>query len=366
MGVKIREKRGKLYLDIYQEGKRKWEAIGLTVTKDKTQNKEVMRLAEICRSKREMQLLTSAWNLQDPIAGRKKLVGYLEELAKQYTSSRKQTVMNCVHHLKNYENGRVIQIEQMTPQWIEGFYRYLKNDAGLALTSAGLYSRTLRAALKKAVESGIIQKNPADTVKQIHAPESEQSFLNLEEVQRLADTTVGGAVTAEVKRAFLFACQTGLRISDLETLIWDQIEQNPMQIIKRQKKTESAVHIPLSVTALKLLNNGKPHTANVFTLPEGKSRRNTYLYLRKWAEKAGIRKRVSWHTARRTFATLALENGADIYTVAKLLGHTSIGQVAKYAKVTDKLRRNAIAGLPEIKLNDTDIPQNAKQNEQEG
>jgi hypothetical protein len=50
MGVKIREKRGKLYLDIYAGGRRAWEALHLTLTSDKKQNKEIMRLAEICRS----------------------------------------------------------------------------------------------------------------------------------------------------------------------------------------------------------------------------------------------------------------------------------------------------------------------------
>jgi site-specific recombinase XerD len=47
---------------------------------------------------------------------------------------------------------------------------------------------------------------------------------------------------------------------------------------------------------------------------------------------------------------MALENGVDIYTVSKLLGHTNINQMAKYAKVTDKLRREAIAALPELIL----------------
>jgi hypothetical protein len=72
MGVKIREKRGNLYLDIYAGGKRTWEALHLSLTSDKTQNKEIMRLAEICRSKKELQLLAGSWDIQDPIAGRKK------------------------------------------------------------------------------------------------------------------------------------------------------------------------------------------------------------------------------------------------------------------------------------------------------
>jgi hypothetical protein len=63
MGVKLRVNRGKLYLDIYQNGQRKWESLGLTVSSDEQQNKEVMRIAEICRSKREIQIVENKWKL---------------------------------------------------------------------------------------------------------------------------------------------------------------------------------------------------------------------------------------------------------------------------------------------------------------
>jgi hypothetical protein len=71
MGVKIRKERGKLYLDIYAGGKRTWEALYLTLAPDKTQDKEIMRLVEFCRSKGETQELTGFWDIQDPIVGRK-------------------------------------------------------------------------------------------------------------------------------------------------------------------------------------------------------------------------------------------------------------------------------------------------------
>jgi site-specific recombinase XerD len=70
----------------------------------------------------------------------------------------------------------------------------------------------------------------------------------------------------------------------------------------------------------------------------------------KWAEIAGVKKRVGWHTARRTVATGELERGADIYTAANLLGRKNIKQAAKCAQATDKLRRSAVDALPEIKL----------------
>jgi hypothetical protein len=103
MGVKVREKRGKLYLDIYTEGKRTWESLHLTLTADKVQNKEIMRVADICRSKRETQLLAGSWDIQDPVAGRKKLVTYLEELAKSRINN--DYIAVCVCYLKKYNNG---------------------------------------------------------------------------------------------------------------------------------------------------------------------------------------------------------------------------------------------------------------------
>jgi integrase len=167
----------------------------------------------------------------------------------------------------------------------------------------------------------------------------------------MADAVEVSGSDSEIHRAFLFACYTGLRVSDLETLTWGQIETNPMQIIKRQKKTDMPVYIPLNETVKKIIGVGGKHAPadKVFNLPNG-HRRQSYHVLKRWAKAASIDKNVGWHTARRTFATLALENKVDIYTVAKLLGHTSIKQVAKYAKVTDKLRREAIAALPEIRL----------------
>jgi integrase len=101
----------------------------------------------------------------------------------------------------------------------------------------------------------------------------------------------------------------------------------------------------------KLIIDGKEHEPgeNIFRLDD-RNRRTSYTHLKGWAELANVKKKISWHAARRTFATMALENGVDIYTVAKLLGHTNINQVAKYAKVTDKLRREAIAALPDIRM----------------
>jgi integrase len=268
-------------------------------------------------------------------------------------------IVGCIRYLKDYSNGSTIQLSQITPQWVDGFQKYLLNvkkkkgekDIKLSPTTAYDYSKAIRMALRKAVHDNILIKNPAESIKGLPEPETDLIFLNVEEVQKLADTELGGDLGAEVRRAFIFVCYTGLRISDIKSLKWGDIERNPLQIIKRQKKTQRTAYIPLKDTAWKLINDGNEHNPEDKVFPylsRGKAQTNSYLI--KWAKNAGVNKPVGWHTARRTFATWELENGADIYTVAKLLGHKNIKQVAKYAQATDKLRRNAVAALPEIKL----------------
>jgi integrase len=349
MSVKVREKRGKLYLDIYMGGKRTWEALHLALTNDKTQNKEIMRMAEICRSKRETQMLAGSWDIQDPIAGKKKLITYLEELAKAKVNN--DYITGCIRYLKKYTNGNAIQLSQITPQWVDGFQKHLLNETKLSPTTAYDYSKAIRMALRKAVNDNILIKNPAASVKGLQEPETDHIFLNIEEVQKLADAEIPGKLGEEIRRAFIFVCYTGLRISDIKSLKWGDIELNPLQIIKRQKKTQRTVYVPLKETSWGIINDGKDYNPSDKVFPllaNTKSQTNQYLI--KWAEKAGIKKPVGWHTARRTFATWELEHGADIYTVAKLLGQKNIKQVAKYAQATDKLRREAVAALPEIRI----------------
>jgi integrase len=344
--VKVREKRGRLYLDVYQGGKRKWEALNLALTKDKAQNREIYRIAEVCRSKRELQLLTGAWNINDPSSGRMPLATYMEEYSKNY--KKPSIVIACIKHIRDFNGGNIL-LAQITPKWVDDFQNFMLKKEGVSQSSAGYYSRILRSALRKAVRNNMIMSNPADNVQHIPIPETELIYLNFDELKRLAGVTFDDPYALEVRRAFLFACYTGLRVIDLETLTWSKIETNPLQIIKTQVKTKTPVYIPLSKSAKDFIIDGREHGGNepVFNLGVH-NRRASYTYLQRWAKMADITKPVGWHTARRTFATLALENGAEIYTVAKLLGHTNISHVAKYAKVTDRLRREAVAALPEL------------------
>jgi site-specific recombinase XerD len=347
MSVSIRKKNKKLYLDIYENGTRKWEALHLSLTDDKDINKETMRLAEACRAKRALQIVSGEWGFIDPVAAKTSLYSFIEKMAK--TGKHSGRVRCVLIHIKEYPGGRSIQIGQVDKKWIEGFQDFLLGR--IARNTARSYSIAVRQALRKAVKDGIIMKNPGLEVDGIKRQETDMVFLNIEEIQKLADIEPRTDTEKQIRRAFLFACYTGLRVSDLMTITWGDIEHVPLQIIKRQKKTKVKVFVPLSNLAWAIINDGTihNHTSLIFPILEViKNNRNHYLT--KWANRAGINKSVGWHTARHTFAVKSLESGADIYTVSKLLGHTDISTTQIYAKATDKMKREAVNALPEINI----------------
>lgn len=100
--------------------------------------------------------------------------------------------------------------------------------------------------------------------------------------------------------------------------------------------------------ALRIVND-KRLVANendkVFDL---KSHQVTTKYLKRWVKDTGINKKITFHCARHTFATLCLTHDIDLYTVSKLLGHRDIKSTQIYAKLIDKKKDEAIDKLPEL------------------
>ncbi|MDR2742351.1 MAG: phage integrase SAM-like domain-containing protein [Treponema sp.] len=158
MGVKIRVNRGKLYLDIYRHGKRRWEALKLSVGNDKQADKEAMRVAEICRAKRELQLVSGDWGIADPVSGSKTFLAYTREIGAE--RSPKDRVNLMARYLERYPGGN-IQIAQIGAKWIEDFQTYLLTRCGLSRNTAASYSTALRIVLNRAVRDSVIPRNPA-------------------------------------------------------------------------------------------------------------------------------------------------------------------------------------------------------------
>ena len=175
----------------------------------------------------------------------------------------------------------------------------------------------------------------------IQPKDGKKEYLTIEELKALMATD---SYRPEVKQAFIFACFTGLRLSDMYKLAPIHIFKTPdgkgEYIDMEMQKTEKPVIIPLSEEAKRWLPKPKGITTPFFDIPTTQTVIGRAL--RKWAEAAGVEKHISFHCSRHTFGTMMLTLGADLFTTSKLMGHTNIQTTEIYAKIVDKKKEEAI------------------------
>lgn len=354
MSVKVRIKKNRFYLDIYWNGMRKWEALGLWLTGNKPDDMQSKRLAEIAALQRQQQLMAGEHGLRDDIASKQAVVQYAEKIIAQKQESPKNPLPKSMKYLRAYASN--ISIGAITAGWVEGYRDFLLQQPKIGRNTAQKYFDSLKSLLRRAVREQVLAKNPADVVHNIRVPEPVTYHLTLDELEQLAKTPLGGRLGAEVKKAFLFDCYTGLRISDLRHLTWGNIERDPLFIRMTQQKTKERVSIPLAPIAWQIINDGVLHRANEKVFPAlSQSHTNLNQYLITWAKKAGLEKPLGFHTARRSFGTFAMQHGGDLATISMLLGHTSLRHTARYLKTDSEHAQKVIDALPQIDLSKATI-----------
>ena len=118
------------------------------------------------------------------------------------------------------------------------------------------------------------------------------------------------------------------------------------QVKTKGHSSASGVVLPLNDVMLELIAEGERDEL-IFPLP---SHTMCLKALRNWCKRAGIEKHITWHCARHSFAVNILNNGANIKTVASLLGHSRLKHTEKYTRAVDSLKEAAIQSLSPIKL----------------
>jgi len=189
MSVKLRKRKlasgnVSLYLDIYQSGKRAYEFLGLYLTKDKTASKETFKLAQNIQAKRQVEIQHSEHGFVPHFKKKANFVDYFERLA-QGKSKDETAWNNTLKHLQTFTSGR-IQFSAVTDAWLETFKTYLVTK--VSQNTAHTYFGKIKAALRQAVKEKIILSNPADLVSQIKTQDTERTFLELGEIEKLAQT----------------------------------------------------------------------------------------------------------------------------------------------------------------------------------
>lgn len=367
-----------IYLDIYTgNGSREYKFLNLYLrsgnSRDvKAWNKKQMELANAIKSQYIVDIQNGTYGFKDLNRTRKlNFIDYLHKMSEAYESSGQKACRvlmdSAIKRLICYR-GKNISFNQVDKEYLIGFIDFLNHETNIfdSRKSNGsstpkplsdVYKQALFArvmvALNKAEREGIIIKNPGkdiDPMLKPHAKEAERSYLTLDEIKKIIDTEY--KYDNDVKPAFLFCCFTGLRHSDLVKLTWGEIKQSgdgQYQIETTMKKTKHDVFIPLSENALSFLpeRGNAADTDRIFPkLPIQPG--NADVRLKTIIAKAGIKKNVSFHVGRHTFATLTLTYGADLYIVSKLLGHCNIRTTQIYAKIVDENKRKAVNLVPKL------------------
>lgn len=319
---------------------------------ERDHNKVNLEMAEKVKAKRLLAEQNEQYGFAVKYKIRTNLVEYIKEMIEQ----RKESPGNwgnwdsALKHLVAYA-GTNTTFEMVDKKFVEGFKTYLakqaktKSGTALSTNSQSSYFLKLKAALNQAVEDGIIPHSPAMSVKPAHVEDVHREYLTFDELQRLAKTECQYPV---LKDAFLFSCLTGMRWSDINKLMWAEVQEfdGGTRIVFRQKKTKGLEYLDITDQAVRYMGRRGKADERVFAGLKYSAWHN--LALREWCLKAGITKHITFHCGRHTFAVLQLSLGTEIYTVSKLLGHRELKTTQVYAQIMDEKKREAVNRIPEL------------------
>lgn len=321
---------------------------------EKRENKETLQLAENILAIRKAEYIQGKYKIKNDKKGEVTFLDYYEQL-KEDRFETKANYGNwdaALKHIEKYCPPHK-QLKEIDTDFVKGFKRYLntkaktKSGTPLSQNSKYTYFNKFKAALREAHTENYLEENVLRSVKGFEQGESTREYLTYSELQSLTQAECKYPV---LKNAFIFSCLTGLRWSDIDKLRWSEVrdEDTGSRIIFRQKKTDGLEYLYVSEQSRKLLGKRANESDRVFRGLKYGAVYNTEIL--RWCMKAGITKHITFHSARHTNAVLLLENGADIYTVSKRLGHREIRTTEIYTKIIDKKMKEAANLIPELNL----------------
>jgi len=367
--VKLREKqmsgnRQSLYLDFYPAIPHpkigtltRREFLGLYLFDkpqnpiDKQHNKETLQLAQQIRQKRENNLnkpeiYTDFEKEQLKIKERseKDFVAYFKGLADKRKASNHDNWISAYKYLEKFTNG-FLRFAEVNEQFCDEFKEFLLTSKSaksskrcLSKNSAVFYFNKLKAALKQAYKDGYLYTDLNSKVDCIETEDVIKHTLTFEELKVLAKTECDNNFC---KRVVLFAAQTGIPFMEMKNLTWEQVDYSALygfRISIQRQKTQKGYHTNISEEAYKYMGERRLPSDKVF---EGLNNQIRYVDFQIFLAKAGITKKMTFHDLRHTYGTIQIDMGTDIYTLMGNMGHSNVKQTMRYAKHSNKLKREA-------------------------
>jgi len=324
--------------------------------KEKKENKEALEFAENVIAIRKAEYAQGRFELKNTAKAKRVFLNFFADLAEEKrtldSSNNYGNWFSTYQHLKKVV-PKHLTFEEIDEYFIKKVRKYFEKDAisksdlPLSQNSKYSYFNKFKAALRNAFDNGYLTINYASKIKSFEQAESQREYLIFDELQRLAKAECKYPV---LKKAFLFSCLSGLRWSDINTLIWKEVrdEGDISRVNFRQEKTEGVEYLYISKQARELLGERQDPQERVFKGLKYGMTYNTEII--RWCNRAAVPKHITFHSARHTNAVLLLENGADIYTVSKRLGHRELRTTQIYAKIVDSKMKEAAEIIPELNI----------------
>jgi len=298
-------------------GKQVWERIGPSLTTAREREVEVR--AEVVKDeymppRKKGALLQEFFD------------GYFLPWAKREKGSADKDVSRFELHLKPFFGN--VPLKDIIPRQIEEYKEHrLASGAKNATVNRDL--ALLKTIINKAAKWGMFfSQNPVTLAGML--PENNEHvarFLSEEEVQRLLIELPG-----ETRPIFEFALATGIRIGNILSLTWEQIDKKDRVIHLPKTKSGKALRLPLSDWSLSILEKVPRHIKSryVFCRFDGEPYKDVHCGFKNALERAHLPRTVRIHDLRHSFASWLVAQGVPTALLKELMGHSSLAMVARY------------------------------------
>ncbi|HFK5519829.1 TPA: site-specific integrase [Elizabethkingia anophelis] len=258
----------------------------------------------------------------------------------QNTYNKYKTVYN---HLSEFIRERYhredMAFRELTSDFIREFDFFLRIDKECTHNTVWVYTMPVIALAELAIKKGLIRQNPFEDY-EISMEETDRSYLLKEDVEKLMLLKPSKSKYELVKDLFIFSCFTGLSYIDIQKLKWSNIQSffdGHQWIISRRKKSDVASNVRLLEIPKRIIEKYRGVTRNEYVFPVP-SNATCNSHVKKLIEEAEIitEQKVTFHTARHTFATMFLTEGVPLESLSKMMGHKNISTTQIYAKITSQ------------------------------
>ena len=238
-----------------------------------------------------------------------------------------------MNKLKEFRNK--VDINDIDLSFIHAYKKFLiEHKRNIPITWNKALS-ILKRFINFAIDKDIIKKNPFEKFK-LQTHHGKREHLIIKELNILDNLRTSEKLNKNDKITldyFLFACNTGLRYTDVKNLKHKNIKNNIVSI--NMHKTGLPVSIPLNNKSKKYIEKSNLSNKKVFNVA---CNQVTNKRLKKIMNIAGIDKKISFHCARHTLATVGVSVGIPIEVISSILGHTEIRTTQIYAKIGNELK----------------------------